>query len=79
VDSSRKPFTDMSADEIHVWLQQTRERLQQKMQREQVYLGRRAAQGIRTSTDEAYENDQLLEADLLILIDELEQSLSSGF
>lgn len=69
----------MSVDEIHVWFQQTRELLQQKMQREQAYLGRRAAQGIRTSTDEAYENDLLLEADLLTLLDELEQSLSSGF
>ncbi len=79
MDYSRKPFTDMSVDEIHVWFQQTRELLQQKMQREQAYLGRRAAQGIRTSTDEAYENDLLLEADLLTLLDELEQSLSSGF
>lgn len=77
--SSRKPFTEMSPDEIHVWLQQTREHLQQKMQRERAYLDRRETQGIRTSTDEAYENDLLLEADLLTLLDELEQSLSDGF
>jgi hypothetical protein len=72
---SRKPFTDMSADEIHAWIQNTREHLQRKMQREQEYLNRRAARGIRTPTDDAYRADLLLEASLLALLDELEQSL----
>ncbi len=79
MEPSRKPFTDMSVDEVRVWLHQTRERLQQKIQREQAYLNRRKAQGIRTPTDEAYERDLVLEADLLSFLDELEQSVSSSF
>jgi len=74
----RKPFADMSVDEIQVWLKQTREYLQQKMQREQAYLDRRGAQGIRTPTDEVYQRDLELEADLLRFLDELEQNVSSG-
>ncbi len=73
----RKPFADMSVDEIQVWLKQTREYLQQKMQREQAYLDRRRAQGIHTPTDEVYERDLLLEIDLLRFLDELEQNVSS--
>ena len=72
---SRKPFADMSADEIHAWMQNTREHLQRKMQREQVYLDRRAAQGIHTPTDDAYQADLLLEASLLALLDALSQRL----
>lgn len=72
---SRKPFADMSADEIHAWIQNTREHLHRKMQREQAYLDRRAAQGIHTSIDDAYRADLLLEASLLALLDELEQNL----
>ena len=79
MEQPRKPFAEMSLDEARAWMQQTREHLQQKIQREQTYLEHRAAQGIRTSTDEAYENDLALEADLLLLIDELEQSVSNGF
>jgi hypothetical protein len=40
------------------------------MARERAYLDRRAARGICTPTDEAYETDQLLEADLVALLDE---------
>ena len=70
-----KPFAEMSQEEMRAWIQQTRTQLQQKMQRERAYLDRRAAQERRTSTDEAYENDLLLEAELLTLLDELEASL----
>ncbi|HLG78360.1 MAG TPA: hypothetical protein VFA09_01405 [Ktedonobacteraceae bacterium] len=73
--TSRKPFAEMSSDEIRLWIQQTREELQRKIQRERVYLDRRAAQGIHTLTDDTYEADLLLEADLLMLLDELEASL----
>ena len=73
--ASRKPFAEMSPDEIRAWIQHTREELQRKMQQERVYLDRRAAQGIRTLTDDRYEADLLLEADLLMLLDELEASL----
>ena len=72
---SRKPFAEMSPDEIRAWIQHTRGELQRKMQRERAYLDRRAAQGIRTPTDDTYEADLLLEADLLVLLDELEASL----
>ncbi len=79
MEHPRKPFAEMSLNEARAWIQQTREHLQQKIQREQAYLERRAVQGIRTSTDEAYENDLMLETDLLLLLDELEQNVSNGF
>ena len=71
----RKSLAEMSPDEIRAWIQHTREELQRKMQQERAYLDRRAAQGIRTPTDDRYEADVLLEADLLLLLDELEASL----
>lgn len=71
----RKPLKEMTPDEIRAWIQQTRAALQRKMQRERAYLDRRAARGTYTPTDEAYEQDQLLEADLLALLDEMEANL----
>ncbi len=65
----------MSPEEIRAWLQNTREHLQRKMQREQAYLDRRMEQGIHTSTDDAYEADLLLEVGLIALLDELERSM----
>lgn len=76
--AGRKPLNEMAPDEVRAWIRSTREQLQRKMQREQAYLARRAARGIRTPTDEAYEADQVLEADLLALLDEMEQSLIGG-
>jgi len=73
--TSRKSFSDMSPEEVHVWLQNTREHLQRKMQRERTYLDRRMTQGIHTPTDDAYEADLLLEASLIALLDELERNL----
>ncbi len=69
----------MSPEEIRAWLQQTRAALLRKMQRERAYLQRRARRGVRTPTDEAYEADQELEADLLALLDEMEQGLEGVF
>ena len=37
--------------------------------------GAACSSGVRTPTDEAYEADQELEADLLALLDEIEQGL----
>ena len=71
----RPPLNQMAPDEVRAWLRATRAALQQKMQRERAYLDRRAARGTSTPTDEAYERDQLLEADLLALFDEMEASL----
>ena len=72
----RPPLDQMTLDELWSWVRQTRAALQQKMQREQAYLARRASRGIRTPTDEAYEADALLEADLLAMLDEMEQIMS---
>jgi hypothetical protein len=74
----RKPLGHMSPTEVRAWLRATRVALQQKMQRERAYLDRRAARGTYTPTDEAYEGDQLLEADVLALLDEMEASLPDG-
>lgn len=67
----RPPLDQMTQEEIRTWLFQTREALQRKMQRERAYLHRRASRGIRTPTDEVYKQDQLLEADLLALLQEI--------
>jgi len=69
----------MSPEEVRAWLQQTRAALLRKMQRERAYLERRARRGVRTPTDEAYEADQELEADVLALLDEMEQGLEGVF
>ena len=74
----RKPFSDMTPDELRVWLQQTQHQLRQKMQREQSYLVWRASKGRRTSTDEAYENDQILEQDILELLHTLENNIDEA-
>ncbi len=71
----RPPLKQMTPDEVRAWLEQTRQALQRKMQREREYLDRRARRGVHTPTDEAYEQDQLLEADLLRLLDEMEETL----
>jgi hypothetical protein len=73
---ARPLLESMSLDELRSWVRQTREALQKKMQREQAYLARRASRGVRTPTDEAYEADAVLEADLLAMLDEMEQILS---
>ena len=76
VGVARPPLDQMTLDELRSWVRQTRAALQQKMQREQAYLVRRASRGVRTPTDEAYEADAVLEADLLAMLDEMEQLLS---
>ena len=76
VGSARPPLESMTLDELRSWVRYTREVLQKKMQREQVYLARRASRGVRTPTDEAYEADAVLEADVLAMLDEMELVLS---
>ena len=75
----RVALSYMSPEEVRAWLQQTRAALLHKMQRERAYLERRARRGVWTPTDEAYEADQDLEADLLALLDEMEQGLEGMF
>ena len=66
----------MTAAEICAWIQTTRAALQQKMQRERAYLDRRAARGTSTPTDEAYAQDQLLEAEIVALLDAFEHHVN---
>lgn len=70
-----RPLSEMAHDEFRAWIRGRRTHLVAKMQREQAYLARRAARGVHTPTDEAYERDQVLEADLLALLDELEGAI----
>jgi hypothetical protein len=72
----RPPINKMTGEQLATWIQATRTALQQKMQRERTYLDRRAARRTHTPTDDAYEHDQLLEADLLALLDEMAESLA---
>jgi hypothetical protein len=71
----RKPLNQMTPDEIRTWIQATRRALEQKQARERAYLDRRAGRGTHTPTDDAYEQDQRLLADLLAMLDEMEISL----
>lgn len=70
----QKHLSDMTPDEGVMYLEQLKDRLTRKQQRERNYLDRRAARGTRTPTDEAYESDQVLEQELLTLLDDLHQS-----
>ena len=65
----------MTPGEVRAWIRAARDVLQREMQRERIYLARRAARGVHTPTDEIYEADQELEADLLALLEEMEQDL----
>ena len=56
----------------------TRAALHKKLVRERNYLDRRTARGTHTPTDDAYEADQNLLADLIALLDEMEVSISEG-
>ena len=60
-----KPFANMTPPELRQWLQEMEAYLQRKVQREQEYLNYRARQGRRTPTDEVYEQDILVEKDIL--------------
>lgn len=74
----RPPVSQMSEEELLIWIHTTRAALHKKMARERKYLDRRARQGTHTPTDEAYEADQGLLADLIALLDEMEASMSEG-
>jgi hypothetical protein len=71
-----KRMQDMTPEEGIAWIASLRERLVRKQQRERDYLNRRAARGTRTPTDEAYENDQVLESELITFLDELAERLA---
>lgn len=75
----RLPIEQMTPEEMRDWIQQTRDKLERKKKRERAYLDRRKARGTYTPTDEAYEQDQILEADLLEMLDEFEGHLSAMY
>ena len=74
----RPPINEMTGEQLTAWIRATRTALKQKMQRERNYLDKRAARNTHTPTDDAYEQDQRLEADLLALLDEMAASLAQG-
>jgi hypothetical protein len=74
---TRKPLAEMTPDELRAWLSSTKEKLVAKMARERAYLNRRSARGTHTPTDEAYEADQVLEADLLAALEEMQATLDT--
>jgi hypothetical protein len=74
----RPPVSQMSEEELHAWIHTTRAALHKKLARERTYLDRRARQSTHTPTDELYEADQALLADLIALLDEMEASVSEG-
>ncbi len=73
--SYQKSLDSMTLEEGISWLSGMKERLTAKQQRERRYLDRRAKQGTHTPTDDAYEQDQVLESELLALLDGLIEQL----
>lgn len=78
VMQQRPPVGQMSEEGLRAWIHTTRAALHKKLARERNYLDRRASRGTHTPTDEAYEADQGLLADLIALFDEMEASMSEG-
>ena len=74
----RPPASQMSGEELHAWIHSTRAALHKKLIRERNYLDRRITRSTHTPTDDAYESDQNLLADLIALLDEMEASISEG-
>lgn len=70
-----KPFTDMSRQEAYLWIEGLRARLLTKKARERAYLDRRAGRGTHTPTDDAYEADQILEEEILLVLGDLAKGL----
>jgi hypothetical protein len=71
----QKHLDSMAVEEGIAWLMGMKERLTSKQQRERRYLDRRADRGTHTPTDDAYEQDQVLESELLTLLDGLIEQL----
>lgn len=66
-----KPLADLSREESLAYLASLRSRLIAKQARERAYLDRRASRGTHTPTDEVYEQDQVLEAEIIALFDQM--------
>ena len=64
----RTPISLLPVEEHRLWLEEVKMWLEGKMQREQAYLNRRKARGVRTPTDDCYEIDQVYEQALYALL-----------
>src|SRR5689334_18790673 len=69
----RPPLEQMTPGDLRTWIVVTRGALEKKMARERAYLDRRAARRVSTPTDEAYEADQRLAADLVEMLHAFER------
>lgn len=78
MERTRLSLTVWQPDELRTWIRETREHLSCKMQRERAYLDRRRTRGVHTSTDEDFEADLILEANLLDLLDEMAVKLEES-
>ncbi len=67
----RKKLQDMKPNEVTQYTWDLHRRLAAKKQRERDYLDRRASRGTHTPTDDVYENDQILEDEILSILEEL--------
>jgi hypothetical protein len=71
-----KLFDEMTPQQGVLYLQELRDRMARKQQRERAYLDRRAARGTHTPTDDAYEEDQRLESEVISFLNELVERLA---
>ncbi|HVB20571.1 MAG TPA: hypothetical protein VNG51_01315 [Ktedonobacteraceae bacterium] len=71
----RALFDDMTPQDMRDWLRVKHAWLARKIARERAYLDRRARRGTFTPTDEAYEDDQQQERDLLAFLAEMQQAV----
>lgn len=67
----RKRLDEMDEHEAVAYTEQLMERLRKKQAREKNYLDGRARRGIRRPTDELYEQDQILEDEILAVLGEV--------
>ena len=75
---TRKALVDMDRNEAIAYTEQLIARLRKKQARERAYLDRRTKRGTHTPTDEAYEDDQLLEEELVAVLEEMLSGLKEG-
>jgi hypothetical protein len=71
----RPPLGQMTPADLLTWVHTTRMHLERKQTRERASLDCRAVRGTCTPTDEVYEQDQLLESDLIAFLNEREQQI----
>jgi len=76
--SNAAPLVTLALADQLIWIDARRSQLLKKQTRERAYLDRRAARGMHTPTDDAYEADSVLESELLEALDLLGQCLQGS-